>query len=251
MAFITAALIGGGVSLLGGLLGSNAANKAASTQAAAANNATALQREQWLKNLELQQPFYDAGISAQNALLQYLGLGGDPNAPNYGAGMKPFDPNSVYEDPGYTFRLNEGLKALDRKAAAGGGLLSGGAIKAGQRYAQDYATGEYTNAYNRYWNERNQMLAPLQSMLGQGQTTANQLGVAGQNYATNAGNTMQAAANARASGYMGSANALNSALTGIGNNYMMYSMMNNQPQTSSLMTNYAAAGYPLPPTRPY
>lgn len=249
MAFITAALIGGGASILGGILGGNAAQSAASTQAAAADRATALQREMWLKNLEMQQPFYNAGVTGQNALLQYLGLGGDPNAANYGAGMKPFDASQMYNDPGYQFRLNEGLKALDRTAAARGGLLSGGAIKAGERYAQDYASNEYTNAFNRYWQERNQMLNPLQSLTGAAQTTANQLGNAGANYAQSAGNTMMQGANARASGYMGTANALTSALNGVANNYNYYSMM-NQPQPSTFdMNTYASAGYPLPPTR--
>lgn len=215
-------------SIAGGLLASSAASKAASTQAKSADKATALQREMWLKNLELQKPFYEAGLTGQNALLQYLGLGGDKTAANYGAGMKPFDASTMYNDPGYQFRLNEGLKALDRTAASRGGLLSGGAVKAGQRYAQDYATGEYQNAFNRYWNERNQMLNPLQSLLGQAQTTANQLGNAGQNYATNAGNLMTQAANARASGYVGGANALAGALGGAVNSYNQYNAQQQQ-----------------------
>lgn len=238
-------------SIAGGLLASNAANKAAKTQAASADKATALQREMWLKNLELNQPFYKAGLTAQDALLQYLGLGGDPNAANYGAGMKPFDASMMYEDPGYQFRLNEGLKAIDRTAAARGGLLSGGAIKAGERYAQDYATNEFQNAYNRYWNTRNNLINPIQSMLGQGQTVAQNLGNAGANYATNAGNNMMAAANARASGYVGGTNALTGALSGAVNAYNQYNAM-NQPQSSTFdMNTYASAGYPLPPSRPY
>lgn len=224
-------------SIAGGLLASSAANKAAKTQAASANQATALQREMWLKNLEMQKPFYEAGLTGQNALLQYLGLGGDPNAANYGAGMRPFDASQMYNDLGYQFRLNEGLKALDRTAAARGGLLSGGAVKAGQRYAQDYATGEYTNAFNRYWNERNQMLNPLQSLLGQAQTTAQNLGTAGQNYASNAGNAMMAGANARASGYVGGANALAGALGGAVNAYNQYNAQQQNPYV------YGAGGY--------
>lgn len=52
-------------------------------------------------------------------------------------------------DPGYQFRLSEGLKALDRQAAARGGLISGSALKASQRYGQDMASQEYGQAYNR------------------------------------------------------------------------------------------------------
>jgi len=224
MAFITAALIGAGSSLLGGLLGSNAAQNAANTQARSADKATALQREMWQKQLELNKPFYEAGLTGQNALLQYLGLGGDKTAANYGAGMKPFDASMMYEDPGYQFRMQQGLDALNKTAAQRGGLLSGNALKAAERYGQDYGSQEYNNSFNRYWQQRNQILNPLQSLLGQGQTTANNLGSAGQNYATNAGNTMMAGANARASGYMGSANALNNALSGAVTPYMNYSM---------------------------
>lgn len=53
-------------------------------------------------------------------------------------------------DPGYQFRLREGQKAVNRSAAAGGGLLSGAAAKAMDRYSQDYASNEYQNSYNRW-----------------------------------------------------------------------------------------------------
>lgn len=244
MAFITAALIGAGASLAGGLLASSASNKAANTQAQSADKATALQKEMWQKQLELQKPFYEAGLTGQNALLQYLGLGGDKTAANYGAGMKPFDASMMYQDPGYQFRLSEGLKAIDQQAAARGGLLSGNALKAAGRYGQDYASNEYNNAFNRYWNQRNQILNPMQSLLGQAQTSAANMGGASQNYATGAGNTMMQAGNARASGYMGGANALNSALTGAANQYMNYNMMNAfMNPSSSNPYAYGSGGY--------
>lgn len=216
--------------IIGGVMASNAASSAAKTQAAAANQATALQREQWLKQLELQQPFYQAGLTGQNALLQYLGLGGDKNAANYGAGMKPFDASMMYQDPGYQFRLSEGINALNRTAAARGGLMSGTALKEAERYGQDYASNEYNNAFNRYWQQRNQLLNPLQSLLGQAQTSAGQIGSAGQNYANQAGQNIMAAANARASGYVGGANALNQALGGAYSNYQNYNLMNQMQQ---------------------
>jgi len=205
--------------LIGGAMASSAANKAAKTQAGAANQATALQREMWQKQLELQKPFYEAGLTGQNALLQYLGLGGDKTAANYGAGMQPFTGADLATEPGYQFRLSEGVNALNKQAAARGGLMSGAALKEAARYGQDYASGEYQNAYNRYWNQRNQLLNPLQSLLGQAQTSAGTIGQAGQNYATQAGQNMMGAANARASGYVGGANALNQALGSAYKNY--------------------------------
>jgi hypothetical protein len=128
-------------------------------------------------------------------------------------------------DPGYAFRLSEGLNALDRTAAARGGMLSGAALKGATRYGQDMASQEYQNAYNRYQTNRANMLNPLQSLAGQGQTTANTLGNASQNYATNAGNAYMNAGNAAASGYVGSANAWNSALGGAANAYSQNKLM--------------------------
>jgi hypothetical protein len=126
-------------------------------------------------------------------------------------------------DPGYAFRVSEGLKSLDRQAAARGGLISGGALKAAQRYGQDLGSQEYQNAFNRYQVNRSNQLTPLQSMAGMGQTTANTLGQAGQNYATNAGNAYGAAGQAQASGYMGVANAISGGL----GQYLNYQSNNN------------------------
>lgn len=55
-------------------------------------------------------------------------------------------------DPGYQFRFEEGQRALDRGAAARGGLLSGGYARKAMRYGQGFASNEYTNVYNRISN---------------------------------------------------------------------------------------------------
>ena len=92
------------------------------------------------------------------------------------------------------------------------------------------ASQEYTNAFNRYQAERQARLGPLQSLAGVGQTATQQIGQAGQNYASNAGEAMMSGAAARASGYMGQANALSSAL-GAGLNYSQnQQLINRMPQ---------------------
>lgn len=144
-----------------------------------------------------------------------------------------FTMEKFQQDPGYAFRMSEGLKALDRTAAARGGLISGGAMKAASRYGQDMASQEYQNAFNRYnqnrgfnsnlfnqnrtyqTNQYNQnrnfntdlyqtnrtnALAPLGTLMSSGQNAANQMGAAGQNYAGNASSTYQQAGNAAAAG---------------------------------------------------
>ena len=227
MAISTGAAILGG-SVLSGLMGSSAAKSAASTQADAANRAADLQYKQWQEQVALQKPWLQAGETALNKLV--------PLATNY----TPFGMDQFQQDPGYQFRLSEGLKALDRQAAARGGLISGAALKAAGRYGQDYASGEYQNAFNRYQTERAAQLQPLQSLAGVGQTTAQQIGQAGTQMASNVGEAQAAAAQARASGYTGAANALTGSLnTGL-NAYLGYSQ--NQAQNALLNQLIAQRG---------
>ena len=215
-------ILSAGVGLLGGAMGSKAAKSAANTQAASADYAAQLQKEMFDKNVELQAPFREAGLSAQNKLLDYMGL--TPGAG--GKYTKDFSMTDFQQDPGYAFRMSEGLKALDRTAASRGGMLSGAALRGATRYGQDMASQEYTNAFNRYQTNRANQLNPLQSLMGAGQTAATNVGNAGQNYATNAGNAYMNAGNARASGYVGSANAWTNALGGAMNNYSQNQMLN-------------------------
>ena len=182
------------------LIGSSAAKSAASTQADAANRAADLQMKQFERQVELQEPWRQAGITALNKLT--------PLATEY----TPFGMQQFQQDPGYAFRMQEGMKALERSAAARSKLLSGDMLKDAQRYGQDLASQEYMNAFNRYQAERNARLNPLQSLAGIGQTATNQLGQAGQTMASNVGQAMGAAAQARASGYIGGANALTQGL---------------------------------------
>jgi hypothetical protein len=194
------------------LLGSRSAGKAADVQAAAADRAGELEREMFERNIELNKPFREAGITALNKLV--------PLATNY----TPFGMQQFQADPGYAFRMSEGMKGLERSAAARGGLLSGSMLKGIQRFGQDLGSQEYQNAFNRYQTERQARLNPLQSLAGVGQTTSAQLGAAGQTMAGNVGQAIGAAGQARASGYMGQANALTGAL----GQYMNYSQQQQQ-----------------------
>jgi hypothetical protein len=213
-----------GTAILGAAaLGAMSSRSAAKTQASAANRAADLQQSQFERNVELQTPFREAGITALNKLV--------PLATEY----TPFGMDQFQQDPGYAFRMSEGMKGLERSAAARGGLLSGGTLKGIQRYGQDMASQEYQNAFNRYGIERERRLNPLQSLAGVGQTTSQQLGAAGQTMASNVGQAMGAAAQARASGYMGGANALSGA-TG---QYMNYQQ--NQA-TNSLLSQALGRG---------
>lgn len=231
MAFIAAATIGAG--LLGAGASMFGASKAASAQQAAAAQSAALQREMFDKQTALQEPFRQGGLSAQNELLRLLGIGGDASSAGYGSAAKSFGMEDFNADPGYAFRLSEGQKALERSAAARGGLLSGAALKGAETFGQNMGSQEYQNAFNRYQTERTARLAPLQGMLGVGQTATNTLTGAAGNLGQGLGQAAVASGGAQASGYINQSNALTNALSGGANNYMMYNLL-KQNKTPSI-----------------
>lgn len=182
------------------LLSSNAASKAAKTSAAASDRASDVQREMFERNVELQEPWRKAGMNALAKL--------EPLATEY----TPFGMDQFQQDPGYAFRMSEGMKGLERSAAARGGLLSGATLKGIQRYGQDLGSQEYMNAFNRYQTERNARLAPLQSLAGVGQTSANTLGQAGTQFANTMGNIGMNQANVAGNAQMSRASTYGNAL---------------------------------------
>jgi hypothetical protein len=99
-------------------------------------------------------------------------------------------------EPGYQFRFEEGQRALDRGAAARGGLLSGGYGRKAIRYGQGFASNEYANVYNRIAN-----------IAGLGQTSATTSGNAALYAGAGMGNAASNAGNASAYGQIGAGNA--------------------------------------------
>ena len=195
------ASIGGGISA--GEQQAGAAREAANVYGASADRASDVQRQMFERQVELQRPFREAGERA---------LGKLESASDY----TPFGMGQFQQDPGYAFRLAEGQKALDRQAAARGGLISGSALKATQRYGQEMGSQEYQNAFNRYQTEQQARLNPLQSLAGVGQTSVNQLGSAGQQYASNIGNIGMGAGAAQGNALIAGAQARGSAYQGVG-----------------------------------
>lgn len=139
-------------------------------------------------------------------------------------------------DPGYAFRLKEGTRLLENSAAARGGLLTGSTANDLQKYGQEFASNEYGNVYNRALTEYQQrynvfqqnqsnLYNRLAGISGMGQTATGQLSSAGDAASRNAtnilltsgqqqGQALNNTAAARASGYVGSANAWRGAISG-------------------------------------
>jgi hypothetical protein len=205
------------------LIGSSAARSAASTQAEAQQRALDLQALQYQQQRADLQPFVSAGTTAQNRLLDFMGLSKNTGAEGFGRYAKDFSMSDFEADPGYGFRLAEGQKQLDRQAAIRGGQISGSAMKAAARYGQDMGPQEYTNAYNRYQTNRANQLNPLFNLTASGQASATNQATAAGNYGTQAGQGMTNIGGAQAAGTMASANALGNAL----GQYLNYSSNQN------------------------
>jgi hypothetical protein len=159
-----------------------AAREAAQISNAAAERDLALRTRMYEEGIARQKPFYEAGVNALPQYVSGIQAGGEL--------VRGFTPADFTTDPGYAFRLAEGQKTLDRQAAARGGLISGGALRAAQRYGQEMGSQEFGNAYNRFRETQGLRRNALAGVAGYGPTAATSMNAAGQNYATGAGNIM-------------------------------------------------------------
>ena len=103
----------------------------------------------------LTQPFTSSGGEAVRTL---AGIGQNPEE-------FKFNPE---EDPGFQFRLKEGQKALERSAAARGGLQSGGTLKSLARFSQGVASDEFQRAFDRFDTNRKFRAGTLSNVAGLG-----------------------------------------------------------------------------------
>lgn len=174
-----------------------AGEAAAAAQAAAAkqaNDTTWKMYDQGRKDME---PWRAAGAKSLGEL---SGQMGDLS--------RSFTMTDFQQDPGYQFRMDEGQKALERGAAAKGGLMGGGTLKALSRYGQDFASNEYTNAYNRFNNDRDQRFNKLSNLAGVGQSSAGQIANSGNQAGQQVAQNQIGVGNAQAANSMAQSNRL-------------------------------------------
>ena len=209
----------GGATLVGGMISSNAASKAASGATNAATAASQLQYNQWLQQQANQKPWLDAGTNAVNQ----MGAGMNPG----GQFTQSFDASKFQADPGYQFRLEQGQKALERAGAARGMSLSGSQLKGLTDYGQGMGSQEYSAAYNRWNNDQNTQWNRLSGLAGTGQQANSQLGQIGMNTANQIGSNMMGAATVGANAGMANAGNWTGILNNGMNQWQQYNMMQN------------------------
>lgn len=149
---------------------------------------------------------------------------------------EPGDMSRFFASPDYNFRRDEGIRGIEQGAAARGGALSGNALRGVTDFSSNLASGEYGNYVNRLFN-----------MAGMGQTATGSAIGAGGSYANNAGQLQQNIGDSRASGVLGTTNAIGQA----GQNYLMWDWLRKQNSTGGAAPQNSpygpwAGGYQFP-----
>jgi len=239
------------------IIGANAAKSAANTQVAAADRAAQIQREQFNLINEQQAPYRGYGYTALNEIGNLL----NTQTPKYDAQGKPvldangnqvmqqgtgyltrqFGPEDLKTSlaPNYEFMLKEGQRAARQRLNAGG---SGGSdIDRGiTRFAEDYASNAYQNAFQNFSNQRKDIYNTLAGIAGIGQTGQTATNTAATNYGTNASNLMTGIGNAQAGGIVGSANMFTNAA----GNYVARDFISGLRQPATIENRTASDAIP-------
>jgi len=247
-----------GVAAVGAAGSAYAGNKAAKAQKSAANTAASNEQAMFEAQREDNQKYYDLGKEdvnsnfglASGALSPYANQGAAAtNRLSALAGLNGSTAltSALQQDPGYQFRMDQGVNALDRSAAARGMLQSGAQSKALLNYGQGLASSELNNAFQRVGavqGNAQQASGALASLYqNQGTTLSNlssrqasQNQALSQNTSNALGQYTMNAGNAQAGAYNNMGSSVNA---GLQNGLTAY-MMNKQPQT--MYGNYGTIG---------
>lgn len=117
---------------------------------------------------KLLDPYAKAGADAADVLDKGIAPGGDFNKTPTLADLQM--------DPGYAFRLQQQQIAMERGAAAHGGVGGGGFQKDLNDYVQGSASQEYQNAFARFETSTQNRFANVSGVAGQGQVAATRQG---------------------------------------------------------------------------
>lgn len=203
--------------VVGGVMQNRAGRKGADAAADAQYASIEEQRRQYDQTREDMAPWLAAGRDGLGQLQQLLA-----------------NPDSIQDSAAYQWRLGQGTQALDRSAAARGGLFNGGHSADLVRFGQGEASQEYGNQFNR-----------LAALSGVGQTTATQLGQFGANTAANVGNSLSNIGGIRQSMYQQQGQNYGQMAGAIGggfNNWLQGNRANNPGGTGWYFGNNPGRG---------
>jgi len=229
--WVAGAVVAG--SVITGTMGGNAQKKAAQTQADAARRA--------------QDQLLAAGEGAAENYVPYADIGktalSDITA-NKDYFTRQFNNQDLnnYLAPGYEFRLGQGQRANLQGNNATGGVVSGNAQKSLQDYTQNFASGEYSNAFNQFQSQRTNIYNQLADIAKIGLTAEQGRSNALLGTGTNIASITSGLGNAQAASQIGQANAYGGAVQGVSNAASYYGL-NNMNNPAAMQAQMSAGGY--------
>jgi hypothetical protein len=236
----TAIVVG---SVASSALQSRATRSAAQTQADAARRAQGELLETGEAAADLYAPYTAKGITALNKVA---------DDPYFSRQFTNADLNATLA-PGYAFRLGQGQKANLQQSNVTGGMVGGNAMRSMQDYTQNFASGEYANAFNQFQAQRTNIYNQLSDIAKMGLTGTQGAANAMLGTGTNIASITSGLGNAQAASQIAQGNIYGNAANTIGQ-IGAYSAMNNManPYQSMGIGGNAATGYqyqaPVGPT---
>lgn len=220
----------------------NAARDAAETQRRYGYQANEMLGNQYNAAQGYLDPYSRAGSYGLQGLMSDRFQTQDPGYYDPGQYNDPgqFNLSELMNDPGYQFRLDQGLDAVQSRISAQGGRGGGNAMTAINDYAQGFASNEADRAFGRFTNQRDfgrgmyqdnrdfgygqfvdrfnrqfsindQNMGRYRGLADMGYGAAGQQSGNAMNYGQMYGNNVMGMGNAVAAGQVGAANARNQA----------------------------------------
>jgi hypothetical protein len=191
-----------------------------------------------------EQPFLNAGYGATNSLSQLLGSSPATGAGGTAAGTslpggyltQTFDPtqSQLENYPGYQFQLQQGDLAVNSANSSGGSALSGAALKSLSTFNQGLAASNYSNYFNQFQTQQNNIFNRLSGVATMGQNAAGNLGTAGTQLGTGIAQAQAGAAGSIANGISGASNNIGQSI--------LLSNLTGSPGSSTPYTGMGGGG---------
>ena len=230
--FVAGAMVVG--SVITGSMSANAQKKAAQTQADAAARAQGQLLATGEQASQGYAPYTEAGKTALSDITGQL--------PYFQQQFTNQDLNA-YLAPGYEFRLGQGQRANLQASNAAGGMVGGNALKSLQDYSQNFASGEYANAFNQFQSQRTNIYNQLSDIAKMGLTAQQGSANALLGTGTNIASITSGLGNAQAASQIGQANAYGGAVQGVSNAASYYGLNNmNNPAAMQAQLSYGGYG---------
>lgn len=202
---------------------------------------------------EGQQWAYNQQTGERIAIPKTETVGVDGAAPGFDQGYftRQFNARDLYNnlDPGYQFRLRQGQLANQQATNATGGMVSGNALRSLQDYTQNFASGEYANASNRFNTQRTNIYNQLSDIAKIGLTGSQGQANAELGTGTNIASLTSGLGNAQAASQIAQGNTWGNVANTVGQ-MSAYGVMNQSPSATPNTSNLASLNWQAPSVAP-